>query len=57
MLGPLDVFLHKLHCLNELFIFLGEGLHPFDQLAPLFGSLSYALQKQQDYEELHSLIT
>ena len=50
-------FLHKLHCLLQLYILLGEGLHPLDQMAPLFGSPSYALQKQQDYEELQSPMT
>ena len=56
-LGPLDVLLHKLHHLFELFILLGVGLHPLEKLAALFGSPSYALQKQQDYEDLHSPTT
>ena len=51
MLGPLDVLLHKFHRLFEFFILLGEGLHPLYQLAPLLDSLSYPLQKRQDYEE------
>ena len=57
MLGPLDVLLHKLHRLLELFIFLGEGLHPLDQLSSLFGGLSSTLQKHQDYEEEQSPTT
>ena len=32
-------------------------LHPLYQLAPLLSSLSYPLQKHQDYEELQSLTT
>ena len=44
VLGPLDVLLHKLHCLFEFFILLGEGLHPLDQLVPLLDSPSYPLQ-------------
>ena len=51
VLGPLDVLLHKFHRLFEFFILLDEGLHPLYQLASLLGSLSYPLQKRQDYEE------
>ena len=50
-LSPLDVSPHKVHRLLEFIILLGEGLHPLYQLAPLLGSLSYPLQKCQDYEE------
>ena len=49
-LGPLDVFLHELHRLLHLCVFIGEGLHPLDQLAPLFSNSSYPLQTHQDYE-------
>ena len=41
MLGPLDVFLHKVHRLLEFFILLGEGLHLLYQQAPLLDSASY----------------
>ena len=43
-LGPLDIFLHQRHSLLQLLILLGEGLHPLDQMPPLFGSSCYALQ-------------
>ena len=54
VLGPLDIFLHKLHRLLQFFILLGEGLHPLDQLLTLYDSSRYALQKHQDYKEPHS---
>ena len=52
MLGSLDVLLRKVHRLLELFILLGEGLHPHDQLAALLDSPSYPLQTHNDNDEL-----
>ena len=48
------MFFHKVHRLLEFFIFLDEGLHPFDQLVALLGSPSYPLQAHNGYDELRS---
>ena len=50
--GPSGCFLHKVHRLLEFFIFLGEWLHPLDQLVALLGSPSYPLQVHNGNDKL-----
>ena len=52
MPDPLDVSLREVHRLPEFLILLGEGLHPFYQLVPLLGGLSYPLQMYNANDEL-----
>ena len=52
MLGPLDVSLREVHRLPMFLVLCSEGLHPFYQLVPLLGGLSYPLQMYNANDEL-----